>query len=169
MAFEFQLIEAGPYLVVAFSGELDSRSAPKLEKALEELLNAGKKVLVFDCVRLDFLTSAGLRVFLVAGKRLSGQGGHLLLAGLNPSVREVFEISGFGSLFETFPTREAALSWIESHGVRSQLSHFVEGLIARHETHGRGPAGLGSGLARERAALAARILMRSRSTSPAES
>lgn len=160
MAFEFQLVEAGPSFIVALSGELDTRAAPKLEKALEEILHAGKKILIVDCARLDFLTSAGLRVFLVAGKRLTGQGGQLLLCGLNPSVREVFEISGFASLFQTFPTREAALSWLESHGSRAQLSHLAEGLIARHEPPARNPVAAASSLARERAALAARILLK---------
>lgn len=162
MAFETHLTEAGAFLVLALQGELDTRAAPKLEKTLDELLSSERKVLVADCARLDFLTSAGLRVLLVAGKRLAGQGGQLLLSGLNPSVREVFEISGFASLFQVFPTRESALEWVASHGSRAQLSHLAEELIGRSEGAVRHPPPPSSALSRERAALAAQILLRSR-------
>ena len=55
---------------------------------------------MLDLGRLDYISSAGLRVVLIAAKRLKSVGGALVLCTLNPSVREVFEISGFASILE---------------------------------------------------------------------
>lgn len=83
---------------------LDSNTAPELEKILMDALDSGTGKVVFDFAALDYISSAGLRIVLLAGKRLRVPKGKLALSGLTPSVKEVFEMSGFLALFQIFDT-----------------------------------------------------------------
>ena len=68
-------------------------TSPELEKRLVPLLDAGTKELVFDLSHLDYVSSAGLRVFMLALKRLQ-KDGKLRFCALNKTVRQVFDIAG---------------------------------------------------------------------------
>jgi len=94
----------GDVLVIRLAGRLDSSSAPELERLLLDQLTAGLKRLVFDFAMLDYVSSAGLRVILLAGKKLRAVQGKLALVGLRDMVREVFEMSGFLTLFAVAST-----------------------------------------------------------------
>jgi len=89
-------------------GRLDGLGSPGLEHKVDALLAAGVRRLVFDCSRLDYVSSAGLRVFLVSAKKLKGAGGKATFAALTPTVHEVFELSGFLNVLEVHPTVAAA-------------------------------------------------------------
>ena len=78
-------------LVVA--GRLDTQTAPELEKELDSVV-AGLKELVFDMAKLEYVSSAGLRVILKAQKIMNTQGS-MKLVGVNDSIMEVFDITGF--------------------------------------------------------------------------
>ena len=65
--------------------------------------------LLFDFSELDYISSAGLRVVLVAAKRLKPLGGKLAVYGMQPQVKEVFEISGFLRILEIAHSREDAI------------------------------------------------------------
>ncbi len=80
-------------LRMALEGRLDTTSSPELEEELNSSLD-GVTGLVFDFSRLDYLSSAGLRVILSAHKRMSRQG-FMKLCNVNDTVREIFEITGF--------------------------------------------------------------------------
>lgn len=96
--------------LVVFAGSLDSNTAPQAQKTLDEMLAAGARKVVVDCTALDYISSAGLRVLLGAAKRLGGGAGSALrLFGLNETVREVFDISGFSTILAVFPTEAAAV------------------------------------------------------------
>ncbi len=94
---------------VAFKGSLDSKTSPDAQQAIDGVLNGGGKKVVIDFTALDYISSAGLRVLLGTAKRLKGAGGALHLVGLNDSVREVFDISGFSSILAVFPTEADAV------------------------------------------------------------
>jgi anti-sigma B factor antagonist len=83
----------GTTLTLALEGRLDTTTSPDLEEALATSLD-GVTALVFDFTRLDYLSSAGLRVLLSAQKRLNKQGS-MKLVHVNDTVKEVFEITGF--------------------------------------------------------------------------
>jgi anti-anti-sigma factor len=83
----------GSFVVFGIKGSLDVVTSPELEKRLVPLLDAGTKELVFDLSHLDYVSSAGLRVFMMALKRLQ-KDGKLRFCGLNKSVRQVFDIAG---------------------------------------------------------------------------
>jgi anti-anti-sigma factor len=96
--------------LVAFAGNLDSNSSPQAQQTLEGILAGGVKKLVVDFTALDYISSAGLRVLLGMAKRLSAAGGALRLYGLNETVREVFEISGFSTILTVCATEPDALT-----------------------------------------------------------
>ena len=94
--------------IVAVSGSLDSTTAPDAQKSLDGVVAGAKKV-VLDFSQLDYISSAGLRILLGAAKQLRAKGGTLGMFGLNQSVREVFDISGFSSILPVYPSEPEAL------------------------------------------------------------
>ena len=96
-------------LVVSPSGKLDSGNTQAFEEVLLAQMDAPIRGVVFDFSQLDYISSAGLRVILRALKQSQTQGLRFMLAGLNPTVREIFEISGFLAYFEVFGTVGEAL------------------------------------------------------------
>ena len=97
--------EVGSVTVVAMTGNLDTNTAPSMQEHLDALEG---KILV-DFSSLDYISSAGLRVLLSTAKRLGGSGGALKLCGFNETVQEVFEISGFNTIFSVHGNRTEAL------------------------------------------------------------
>jgi anti-anti-sigma factor len=78
--------------VVQLDGSLDTATAPELERRLAPVLAGECTDLVFDLERLKFVSSAGLRVFAVARRRLKERGGQTAFVHLQPQIKEVFEI-----------------------------------------------------------------------------
>ena len=97
-------------VILAFAGNLDTNTVPEAQEALGAEIDAGKNKVVIDFTDLDYISSAGLRVLLSTAKRLRGSGGALRLFGLNEPVTEVFEISGFSTIFHVSTNEAAALS-----------------------------------------------------------
>ena len=83
----------GEELTLIVSGRLDTQTAPELENELDAVLS-GLKELVFDMTDLEYVSSAGLRVILKAQKAMNAQGS-MKLTGVNDSIMEVFDITGF--------------------------------------------------------------------------
>jgi anti-anti-sigma factor len=95
--------------VVVLVGHLDSNTSPEAQAALDATLAGGGRKVVIDFRALDYISSAGLRVLLGTAKRLKQEGGALRLFGLNETVREVFEISGFATILTVVDTEANAL------------------------------------------------------------
>ena len=83
----------GETLCVTLEGRLDTVSSPELEECLREDL-PGMTLLVRDFEKLDYISSAGLRVLLQAHKRMNGQG-RMVLRNVGESILEIFEVTGF--------------------------------------------------------------------------
>jgi len=96
--------------IVTVRGRLDTMSAPLFEQRLADIIAQGATYVVVQCSGLVYISSAGLRSVLVSGKKLQAQQGRLVFVALQDTVKEVFEISGFSSLFQTFASEEAALA-----------------------------------------------------------
>ena len=94
--------------IVAIAGSLDSTTSPAAQKALEPVLAGAKKV-ALDFSQLDYISSAGLRVLLGTAKQLRASGGGLRTFGMNETVKEVFDISGFSTILPVFPSEADAL------------------------------------------------------------
>ena len=100
----------GSALVLFPAGRLDSVTSNELEKHVASRLDAGERRLVVDLAGVEYISSAGLRVLLMAAKRLKEPPAALVLCGLGPSVRTVLELAGFLPLFVIEPGREQALA-----------------------------------------------------------
>ena len=98
-------------LVAAVSGRLDGATAPELDNRIAEFVGAGRAV-VLDLSGLTYASSAGLRVLLKLGKQAKAAKVRLVLSGLQPTVKEVFDISGFTAIFEIKDDRGQALAAI---------------------------------------------------------
>ncbi len=104
----------GRSLVIAPLGRLDSVSSSELERVVVARLDAGERRLAIDMAGVEYVSSAGLRVLLLAAKRLKPPAGALVLCGIGPSVRTVLELAGFMSLFAVEPARPQAIARLES-------------------------------------------------------
>jgi anti-anti-sigma factor len=80
------------YVTIKLTGSLDTATSPDLERELGPILASGVPEIVFDLAKLDFISSAGLRVFSMARKALKARGGQASFTNLQPQIREVFEI-----------------------------------------------------------------------------
>jgi anti-anti-sigma factor len=92
------------------AGRLDTAAAPGFERELIAATASGCDRLLIDLANLVYVSSAGLRIFLVAAKRLRAGGGRIALCGLQPQVAEVFDISGFAAILPVYADRETALA-----------------------------------------------------------
>ena len=86
----------GTNLTLALEGRLDTMTAPELETELNRSLD-GVKSLVLNFSKLDYISSAGLRVLLSAHKAMSAKDG-MKVTNVNEIVREVFEVTGFADI-----------------------------------------------------------------------
>jgi anti-anti-sigma factor len=87
-------------LVLALKGRVDASGSKTLEESILAHLEQGHTRLILDCTEMNYISSAGLRSFLMAAKKIREiPGGTLDLCALAPAVREVFEISGFSQIF----------------------------------------------------------------------
>jgi anti-sigma B factor antagonist len=89
-------------VTIKLIGKLDSNTSAQLEEAVLALIDSGEKKLLVDGSQLDYISSAGLRVLLMAAKKLKATGGKIVLACLKDYIIEVFEIAGFNMIFQIF-------------------------------------------------------------------
>ncbi|QPM90251.1 STAS domain-containing protein [Pseudooceanicola algae] len=102
--------------VTGVGGRIDGTTSAEAETAILARL-AEVPALVVDLQHVDYVSSAGLRVILKAAKAAKASGARLVLAGLTPQVREVFDISGFSSVLEIHDnSKEAVSSLLQTGG-----------------------------------------------------
>lgn len=93
---------AGEVYRVAPEGRLDAVTVPALEAVLTEHLAAGHTRLVLDLSQVSYMSSSGLRALLRSRREAQAAAGDVVLCGLNPRVREIFDMIGFASLFPLY-------------------------------------------------------------------
>ncbi len=106
---EISISESGDVRVLSFQGNLDTGTSPEAESQINDLIEAGAQKLLVNFEKLDYISSAGLRVLLATAKKLKPGGGDLKICCLNQTVQEVFDISGFSTILSVTPTEEEAL------------------------------------------------------------
>jgi anti-anti-sigma factor len=100
----------GTVIVLSPKGRLDGTSCPAFEAEVLAALESSSGRLAVDLAGLDYISSAGLRVLLIAAKRSKASGGKVVLSGMRPEIREVFDISGFSAIFQILPGRDEAIA-----------------------------------------------------------
>lgn len=106
---DFEEMREDDVLVISVSGRLDAETAPGFQEDVLSRVEQGETSIVFDLQNLQYVSSAGLRVVLMAAKRLQQSGGKLVVCSLQDTVLEVFKISGMDSIIETAIDRACAL------------------------------------------------------------
>jgi anti-sigma B factor antagonist len=96
--------------VVTLPARIDTITAGEVERQLKDMLASGARKVVADLGCSEYVSSAGLRVFLATLKFLEKNDGRMVLCAMTPFVAEVFEVSGFSGLFEIVATRADALA-----------------------------------------------------------
>lgn len=96
--------------VLVVEGRIDSGTSAELEKKLIAMIEAdGVKDIALDFSAMEYISSAGLRVLLMAAKKAGKLGGKVVLSGLSANVKEVFDISGFSNIFNIYASQEEAV------------------------------------------------------------
>ncbi|MBD2846094.1 STAS domain-containing protein [Paenibacillus sp. IB182496] len=103
----------GGALLLRPEGRMDGVRSAEVERALAEVADAGYSGIVFDMSAIGYVSSAGLRVILMAVKQAKSKQQRILFAGPSPQVREVLEMSGFLSLLEVRDSAAAAMEELQ--------------------------------------------------------
>ena len=100
----------GDVVVVRLAGRLDSSAAPAAEERLLAVVAGAAPSVAIDMSALSYISSAGLRVILVAAKKVQQEKGKLALGGLGANVREVFAATGFDTIITIADDAAAAVA-----------------------------------------------------------
>ena len=101
--------KTGAITIIGIAGRLDTTNYGILETKLMSLTDAGEINIILDCSQMDYISSSGLRIFLMALKKIKLLNGSFVLYSLQETIREIFEIAGFTAIFEICGTREEAI------------------------------------------------------------
>lgn len=97
-------------LTVAYvQGRVDTTNYNEFEKQMSEKIEETDNSIIINCKDMNFISSSGLRVFLMTQKKLMGAKRKLHLTNMQPAIKEIFDISGFSQIFSIFDTEEEAI------------------------------------------------------------
>ena len=114
------LAETDIITVVELSGDIDGSSAPQAQESILALVQPGCKLLL-DMSRVDYMSSAGLRMLLVTSRTISAKGGQLVLVGLSEDLVDTMSVTGFLDASTGIPyeeTMEAGLAALGQESIR---------------------------------------------------
>ncbi len=97
-------------VIIGITGRLDTTNYSMLEKKLMDLIDSHHDKILVECSKMDYVSSSGLRILLMALKKISLAKGKFVLCGLQENIREIFEISGFTNIFEIYSSQDEALT-----------------------------------------------------------
>jgi anti-sigma B factor antagonist len=100
---------AGEVTVLEVKGRIDSTTAPVLGEKLTGALAIPQRRLVLDLRQLEYISSAGFRVLLLAAKRAEEAGSRFVLCSVSGKVRQLFDLGGFLDLFPISASREEGI------------------------------------------------------------
>ncbi len=106
---EIKTREVNDVKIADYIGSLDTNTSPESESHFNELIEQGDKKILVNFANLDYISSAGLRVLLATSKKMKINGGDLRICGMNETVSEVFEISGFSTILNVHVNESDAL------------------------------------------------------------
>ncbi|MCF8358269.1 MAG: STAS domain-containing protein [Prolixibacteraceae bacterium] len=98
------------FCILNIEGRIDTTNFNEFENEVVGIIGTGEKNIVLNCKGLNYISSSGLRVFLIAQKKLMALNGKLHLCEMQPTIKEIFDISGFSTIFKIFETEEEALA-----------------------------------------------------------
>ncbi len=111
VGLRIQLEEIENRVIVRIDGRIDAASSPILERKINSLIDESHTHLILDFSRVDYLSSAGMRVLLSGLKKLKPKKGDLILFGVIDEVEEVIKMAGFDKILRIFPSEKEALQF----------------------------------------------------------
>ena len=116
--------QLGNVALVVPAGRIDQSTSADLEAALSPLWGrADVATLLLDFTGVEYISSVGLRVLMIASRQMRGRHGRILIAGLQPIVAEIFAISRFDKVLEVFPTVRDALAAVSTEALAAYGAH----------------------------------------------
>ena len=94
------------FSILKIGGKMDISNSATVESEIEKLFSSGEKNIIFNCNDLNYISSSGLRVFLLAQKKAVADKVKIHLCNLSPEIRKIFDISGFSTIFRIFDSQE---------------------------------------------------------------
>jgi len=108
---EISETKKGSVVILSLKGRLNASTSKLVEEfLLTRINNTQERLFIVDFQHLEYISSAGLRVFLVAAKILKSKNGKIVLAALNDHLKSIFEITGFQEIFPIFKNEEEAMN-----------------------------------------------------------
>lgn len=107
--FNIETRKNGDVQILEINGELDAHTAPDLETSLKELINQGHHRIVVNCRNLEYISSAGLGVFMAYIEDIRAEGGDIKLTNMSSNVYNVFDLLGFPKLYSILDDEEKAV------------------------------------------------------------
>ena len=95
---EVKIIEQNNEKIAVIEGRVDTVTSSDLEKAISQVWAQPSITLVFDCTKMEYISSSGLRVVLKAHKQVTACGGKFILRNLTSEVRSVMDLTGFSRI-----------------------------------------------------------------------
>ena len=95
---EVKILEQNGEKVVAIEGRVDTVTVPDLEMKVSPIWAMPAITLVFDCEKLEYVSSSGLRIILTTHKQVTADGGKFILRNLTREVRSVLDLTGFSRI-----------------------------------------------------------------------
>jgi anti-sigma B factor antagonist len=108
--FSIQTSIADRFSIITLAGFVDAHTAPQFENAIQSEIEAGRHFIIVDCEKLNYISSAGLGVFMSFIEEVRERGGDIKICGLVPKVKHTFEILGFQDLFEMLDNQQSAVA-----------------------------------------------------------
>lgn len=103
----------GATVILEPLGRLDTNTSGEFEEKLAETFAAGATQLIIDLIQVDYISSAGLRVLLMAAKKIKTLKGSLILCSMSDHIKEVFDIAGFTPVFTIHQTQADAIKSLQ--------------------------------------------------------
>ena len=97
-------------VIIRCEGRLDAMSSPQLENTMNSIIDDKHNKVLIDFSKIEYLSSAGMRLLLSVTKRLKTAGGQLSLFGIHDDVMEIIRMAGFDHILNIFPDESQALA-----------------------------------------------------------
>ena len=112
MGLEVNTNEVNDVVLLKLVGSLDTNTAPDAETEINKWLENGALKMIINLEKTDYVSSAGLRIFLATAKKITARGGVVKLCNTNDVVQEILDISGFSTILDVKKNEEEALASI---------------------------------------------------------
>lgn len=100
--------------ILDLDGELDAHTATHLEDSLKKLISENRQRIIVNCQKLEYISSAGLGVFMAYIEDVRSMGGDIKLTNMTPKVYNVFDLLGFPTLYDIMDTEQDAINKFSS-------------------------------------------------------